>query len=86
MGILIKNSSTEAKVRKLAKRTGRSLTAAIDYAVEQELAKLAAPRRKSGYVDREKLSAVLRYFDSLPVDDPRSHEEIMGYDDLGLPM
>jgi antitoxin VapB len=85
MGILITNSETEAKVRKLAKRTGRSLTAAIDHAVDQELAKLAQPRRKKGYVDREKLAEVLKYFDSLPVDDPRSHEEIIGYDDQGLP-
>jgi antitoxin VapB len=85
MGILIRNSETEAKVRKLAKRTGRSLTAAIDHAVDQELAKLVRPRRKKGYVDREKLAEVLKYFDSLPVDDPRSHEEIIGYDDHGLP-
>jgi hypothetical protein len=28
---------------------------------------------------------VLKYFDSLPVDDPRSHEEIIGYDEHGLP-
>ena len=85
MGILIRNSETEAKVRKLAKRTGRSLTAAIDHAVDQELAKLARPRPKKGYVDREKLAEVLKYFDSLPVDDPRSHEEIVGYDDHGVP-
>jgi antitoxin VapB len=85
LGILIKNSETEAKVRKLAKRTRRSLTAAIDHAVDQELAKLGPPRRKKGRVDREKLAELLKYFDSLPVDDTRSHEEIIGYDDHGLP-
>ena len=85
MGILIRNSETEAKIRKLAKKTGRTLTAAIDHAVDQELAKLAPPRRKGGYVDRKKLEEVLSYFDSLPVDDARSHEEIIGYDEYGLP-
>jgi antitoxin VapB len=85
MGILIRNSETEAKIRKLAKKTGRTLTAAIDHAVDQELAKLPARRRKKGYVDRKKLEDVLSYFDSLPVDDTRSHEEIIGYDEHGLP-
>jgi antitoxin VapB len=85
MAILIRNSQTESKVGKLAKRTGRSLTAAVDHAVDQELARLGPPRRKKGYVDREKLAEVLKYFGSLPVDDPRSHEEIIGYDDHGLP-
>jgi antitoxin VapB len=85
MGILIKNSETEAKVRKLAKKTGRTLTAAIDHAVDQELAKLSPQSRKRGYVDRKKLDEVLRYFDSLPVDDPRSPEEIIDYDEHGLP-
>jgi antitoxin VapB len=85
MGILIKNSETEAKVRKLAKRTGRTLTAAIDHAVDRELAQLAPPRRKKGYVDRKKLAELLKYFASLPVDDPRPHDEIIGYDEHGVP-
>jgi antitoxin VapB len=86
MGILIKNSETEAKIRKLAKRTGRTLTAAIDRAVDRELAQLAPPRRKKkGYVDRKGLAELLKYFDSLPVDDPRPHDEIIGYDEHGVP-
>jgi antitoxin VapB len=85
MGILIKNSETEAKVRKLAKRTGRTLTATIDHAVDRELAQLGPRRPKKGRVDREKLAELLKYFDSLPVDDPRSHEEIIGYDERGVP-
>ena len=85
MGIFIRNSKTEAKVLKLAKRTRRSLTAAIDHAVEQELARMPRPSPRKGHVDREKLAEVLAYFDSLPVDDPRSHEEIIGYDEHGVP-
>jgi hypothetical protein len=46
---------------------------------------MGPPRRRKGRVDRKKLADVLRYFDSLPVDDLRSHEEIIGYDDNGLP-
>jgi antitoxin VapB len=87
MGVLIRNSATEAKIRKLAKRTGCTLTAAVDRAVDAELAKLgSAPRRKrKGRVDRKKVAEILNYFDSLPVDDPRSHEEIIGYDERGAP-
>ena len=85
MGILIRNSQTEAKVRKLAKQTGRTLTAAIDHAVDRELARLVPRRRSKGRVDRKKLAELLKHFDSLPVDDPRSHEEIIGYDELGAP-
>jgi antitoxin VapB len=85
VGIFIRNSKTEAKVRKLAKRTRRSLTAAVDHAVEQELARMPRPSPRKGHVDREKLAEVLAYFDSLPVDDPRTHEDIIGYDEHGVP-
>jgi antitoxin VapB len=86
MGILIKNSETEAKVRKLAKRTGRTLTAAIDHAVDQELAKLAPARRKKGRVDRKKLAEHLAYFDSLTrINEDLTDDEIIGYDERGLP-
>jgi antitoxin VapB len=83
--VLIKRPSTVAKIRKLAKRTGETLTDAVERSVEERLAKLAPPRRKKGYVDRKKLGDLLRYFDSLPIDDPRSPEEIIGYDEHGVP-
>jgi antitoxin VapB len=85
VGILIRNAETEAKIRKLAKRTGRTLTAAIDRAVDEQLAKLEPPRRRKGRIDRKKLAELLKHFDSLPIDDPRSHEEIIGYDEHGVP-
>ena len=85
MSILIRNSKTEAKIRKLARRTGRSLTGAIGHAVQQELATLGPLRPRRGRVDREKLAEWLKYFDSLPIDDSRSDEEIIGYDEHGLP-
>jgi hypothetical protein len=59
MGILIRNSATEAKVRKFAKRTRRTLTAAIDFAIDAQLANLAPPRRKKGRIDRKKLADIL---------------------------
>jgi antitoxin VapB len=85
LDVLIKRPTAVAKIRKLAKRTGETLTDAVERAVEERLAKVGPPRRKKGRVDRKKLAELLKYFDSLPVDDRRSHEEIIGYDEHGVP-
>ncbi|MBX9842234.1 MAG: type II toxin-antitoxin system VapB family antitoxin [Xanthobacteraceae bacterium] len=84
MGIFIKKPEAEAKIRELAARTGETLTDAIEKAVDERLAKIAPPQRK-GRVDRKKVAELLAYFDSLPVDDPRAPDEIIGYDDNGVP-
>ncbi len=85
MGVLISKTAVEAKIRKLAKRTGETLTDAVERAVDDRLSRLGPPRRKKGRIDRKKLAKILKYFDSLPVDDPRPHEEIIGYDEHGVP-
>jgi antitoxin VapB len=82
MGILIKNPATEAKIRELAERTGESLTAAVERAVEERLERMPVHR---GRIDRKKLSELLAYFDSLPVEDTRTPDEIIGYDRFGVP-
>jgi antitoxin VapB len=86
MGIIVKNPDTEKKIRKLAKRTGESLTAAIDRAVDDRLANLGPQRRKKGRVNRRKLAEILAYFDSLPkTNEHLTDDEIIGYDEHGLP-
>ena len=85
MGVIIKNPATEAKIRKLAERTGESLTDAIDQAVEERLERLGPARRK-GRVNRKRLAELLAYFDSLPkINEHLTNEEIIGYDESGLP-
>ncbi len=85
MGVLIKNSATEAKIRKLAARTGESLTDAIDQAVEERLDRLG-PAKPKGRVNRRKLAELLTYFDRLPkINEHLTDEEIVGYDEGGLP-
>jgi antitoxin VapB len=86
MSILVKNAGTEKKIRRLAKRTGETITAAIDRAVDDRLAKLGPERRKKGRVDRRKLAELLAYFASLPkTNEYLTDEEIIGYDEHGLP-
>ena len=85
MGVFIRKPEAEAKIRELAERTGETLTEAIERAVDERLARLPPPARK-GRVDRKKLAEVLAYFDSLPkTNEHLSDDEILGYDENGLP-
>jgi len=85
MGVIIKNAATEAKIRKLAKRTGETLTQAVERAVDERLAK-TAPAPRKGRVDRAKLAKVLAYFRSLPKQNEHlTDEEIIGYGPDGVP-
>lgn len=88
MGVLIKRPTAVAKIRKLAKRTGETLTDAVERAVEERLAQVGPrPRKKGkGYVDRKKLAELLAYFDSLPrMNEELTDDDIIGYDEHGLP-
>jgi antitoxin VapB len=87
MGVLIRKSTVEAKIRKLAKRTGETLTDAVERAVDERLVKLGPGRRKKkGRIDRKKLAEVLAYFDSLPkTNEDLTDDEIVGYDEHGVP-
>jgi len=79
MDVIIKNAATEAKIRKLAKRTGETLTQAVDRAVDERLAG-TVPGRGKGRVDRAKLAKILAYFDSLPrINEHLTEDEIIGY-------
>lgn len=85
MGVIIKNPATEAKIRKLAARTGESLTDAVDQAVGERLERLGPAKRK-GRVNCKRLAELLAYFDSLPkINEHLTNEEIIGYDEGGLP-
>jgi antitoxin VapB len=65
-----------SKLRKLTKRTGKSLTDAASH----------ASRPQKGRVDRKKLAELLAYLDSLPrVNEHLSDDEILGYDETGRP-
>ncbi len=85
MSIIIKNGKAESKIRELAKRTGETLTTAVERAVDERLSRLGSPKPK-GRVDRERLAKRLAYFDSLPkINEDLTDEEVIGYDDNGVP-
>jgi antitoxin VapB len=85
MGVFIRKPEAEAKIRELAERTGETITDAIERAVDERLTRLG-PQKKKGRVDRKKLAEILAYFDSLPkINEHLSDDDIVGYDEHGLP-
>ena len=83
MALSIKNHETELLARQVAESTGESLTQAIQTSLEERLARLRQQRRSR--ILTESLSEILDRIDSLPVLDARSEDEILGYDQNGLP-
>ena len=86
MDVLIRRPQAVAKIRRLAKRTGETLTDAVERAVEERLVKLGPARRKKGRIDRKRLAELLAHLDSLPrANEHLTDDEIVGYDEHGLP-
>ena len=83
MAISIKSIQTERLAREIAAKTGESLTGAIQRALEERLERIKHVRR--GKVVLSQLEEILRRVDRMPVLDPRTPDEILGYDEHGLP-
>jgi antitoxin VapB len=83
MAISIKSLETERLTRELASRTGESLTGAIQKSLEERLERLKQQRR-SPWLSTQ-LEDILRRVDQLPILDSRTPDEIVGYDEHGLP-
>ncbi|HEY0972332.1 MAG TPA: type II toxin-antitoxin system VapB family antitoxin [Gemmatimonadales bacterium] len=83
MALNIKNPVTERLAQEVARATGTSLTEAVTVALEERLATLrrreASTARK---IDISDLQALVR---AAPVRDSRSEDELLGYDEFGLP-
>jgi len=83
MAMSIKSLDVERLARELSSKTGESLTKAIQTSLEERLERLKLVRRSD--VVLEQLEEMLRRVDQLPVLDSRSPDQILGYDDHGLP-
>lgn len=80
MALSIKSDKADKLARELASITGESLTGAVEMALEAELG-----RRRAQSGVGESLRALSRVLATYPVQDNRSADEILGYDDHGLP-
>jgi antitoxin VapB len=83
MALSIKDPETERLARRLAERTGETLTVATRRALEDRLRRLGDEQDKAALL--EDLAAIARRLRALRELDPRSAEEIIGYDENGLP-
>jgi len=83
MPINIKDPRTEQSVRDLAELTGETITTAIRTAAEERLQRVR--RGRAGRSLADEILEIGRRCASLPDLDTRSPEEILGYDEHGLP-
>jgi antitoxin VapB len=83
MALSIKNKETERLARQVPREARESLTAAIDTSLKERLQRLKQRHRER--IITEKLEDILRRVDSLPTLDTRPEDEILGYDDQGVP-
>jgi antitoxin VapB len=91
MALNIKDRETEEVVRRLAKRTGRSITEAVRQAAAAELQRMDADyAERLAKLTPEKLAklrrieAICKEAAALPVLDSRTPDEIIGYDENGI--
>ena len=83
MPISIKNEEIEKKVRKLTEFTGETITEAIGIAVSERFERVR--RERSGRTLADELNAIALRCSKLPEISPLSAEEILGYDERGIP-
>ena len=82
----IQDPDVHAMTQELAQLTGLTLADAVKMAVEKALiqAKTQQERPKSGSLEQQLTEISLRCA-ALPDCDRRTREEILGYDEFGLP-
>ncbi len=83
MPLNIKDPATEKSVRELAALTGETVTAAIRHAAEERLQRVR--RKQAGRDLAEEILEIGRRCAALPDQDRRTADEILGYDEHGLP-
>lgn len=82
MALNIKDPEADRLVRELADRTGESLTETVVVAVRERLARVRGSEQERLTEDLETIA--LRCA-ALPPADTRTDEQILGYDEHGLP-
>lgn len=83
MALSIRNPRAEKLAREVAAESGESLTEAIIHALEERLVRLKGRRSTIEIADEiMKISIRCR---ALPEKDRRGADEILGYDEMGVP-
>jgi antitoxin VapB len=83
MAFSFKNEEADRLAREIAGRTGESLTETVIHALRERLERLAGLRSAPSI--REDIARMQARIARLPMRDTRSDDEILGYDEQGLP-
>jgi len=83
MALNIRNPETERLAEAVAKLAGETKTEAVTRALRDRLARLR--RERAGRRLADELDDIARQCAALAVKDSRPADEILGYDELGLP-
>ena len=83
MALNIRNSEAEMLAAELARQTGESKTEAVVKALRDRLSRVRRERSKRRLADE--LEDIAKHCAGLPVVDDRPANEILGYDEHGLP-
>jgi antitoxin VapB len=83
MAFSIKSPEADRLARRVARLSGESLTSAVVVAHRERLDRLES--RTLGRSLADELDAIARRCAALPVLDARTADEIIGYDERGVP-
>jgi len=83
MALNIKDPTADRLVRELAAETGESITTAVTVAVQQRLERIRGMAPPE--VRKQQLLRIAERAAARPIIDDRTDEEILGYDEDGLP-
>ena len=82
MALNLRNPETERLATELARQTGETKTEAVTKALRDRLERVRRERSKRSLVDE--LEEIAEHCARLPILDPRTADEILGYDENGL--
>ena len=83
MGLNIKNEETHRLAAQLAELTGETMTKAVTLALKERLEREKKRRHRTGVATA--LMKIAQRCAARPILDPRSPDDILGYDEQGLP-
>jgi len=83
MPLNIRNKVTEALASELAKLTGETKTMAVTEALRERLRRVRETRVRKRIADE--LDEIALHCSTLPIRDARSADDIIGFDEHGLP-
>lgn len=83
MALSIKHAEADKLARTLAQKTGETLTDAVLNALRERLDRVTGTKRDRGLGDE--IAQIQARVAAMPILDKRSDDQILGYDDTGVP-